>query len=123
MIVETISPFFKKVGNVFPCKDGATAGDFFEGKYNGQWKVKVNPRADRQVPNFIVIGPTSRVMVKAKYVRNEFERKQMCSDCFSICILDYTRIVKGLRIGRNIVKSLVIIGKCADWIQKSLRIN
>ena len=83
MIVETISPFVKKVGNVFPCKYGATAGEFFEGKYNGQWKVKVNPRADRQVPNFIVIGPTIRVMVKAKYVRNEFERKQMCSDCFS----------------------------------------
>ena len=83
MIVETISPFVKKVGNVFPCKYGATADEFFQGKYNGQWKVKVSPRADRQVPNFIVIGPDSRVMVKAKYVRNEFERKQMCSDCFS----------------------------------------
>ena len=83
MIVETISPFVKKVGNVYPCKYGATAGEFFEGKYNGHWKVRVNPRADRQVPNFVVIGPESRVMVKAKYVRSEFERKQMCSDCFS----------------------------------------
>ena len=83
MIAETISPFVKKVGNVFPCKYGATAGEFFEGKLNGNWRVKVNPRADRQVPNFIVIGPETKVMVKAKYVRNEYERKQMCSDCFS----------------------------------------
>ena len=83
MIAETISPFVKKVGNVFPCKYGATAGEYFEGKLNGNWRVKVNPRADRQVPNFIVIGPETKVMVKAKYVRNEYERKQMCSDCFS----------------------------------------
>ena len=83
MIAETISPFVRKVGNVFPCKYGATAGEYFEGKLNGNWRVKVNPRADRQVPNFIVIGPETKVMVKAKYVRNEYERKQMCSDCFS----------------------------------------
>ena len=83
MIVETISPFVKRVGNVLPCKYGATAGEYFEGKLNGNWRVKVNPRADRQVPNFIVIGPETKVMVKAKYVRNEYERKQMCSDCFS----------------------------------------
>ena len=42
MIAETISPFVKKVGNVFPCKYGATAGEFFEGKLNGNWRVKVN---------------------------------------------------------------------------------
>ena len=83
MIAETISPFVKRVGNVLPCKYGATAGEYFEGKLNGNWRVKVNPRADRQVPNFIVIGPETKVMVKAKYVRNEYERKQMCSDCFS----------------------------------------
>ena len=83
MITETISPFVKRVGDVSACKYGASAGEFFEGKLNGNWRVKVNPRADRQVPNFIVIGPETKVMVKAKYVRNEYERKQMCSDCFS----------------------------------------
>ena len=83
MIMETLSPFVKRVGDVFPCKYGATAGEYFEGKLNGNWRVKVNPRADRQVPNFIVLGTETKVMVKAKYVRNEYERKEMCSDCFS----------------------------------------
>ena len=30
LIMETISPFVKKVGNVYPCKYGATAGELFE---------------------------------------------------------------------------------------------
>ena len=83
IIIETIAPFVKRVGEVFPCKYGATAGEFFEGKLNGNWRVRVNPKPDRQVPNFIVLGAETKVMVKAKYVRNEFERKEMCSDCFS----------------------------------------
>ena len=37
----------------------------------------MNPRADRQVLYFIVIGPETRIMVKAKNVQSEFERKQM----------------------------------------------
>ena len=83
VIQETIAPFVKSVGHVVPCTYGSSAGEFFSGKYNGNWHVRVSPRADRQIPNFIVLGHDSKVMGKAKYVRKVYDRKEMCSDCFS----------------------------------------
>ena len=80
---ETIAPFVKNVVRVVPCKYGSSAGEFFAGKYNGNWNVRVVPKANCQVPNFIVMGHDSKVMAKAKYVRKVYDRKEMCSDCFS----------------------------------------
>ena len=57
--------------------------DFFSGKLNGVWRVKVTPRLERQIPNYIVVGQRERVMGKAVYSKASGNKMEMCSDCFS----------------------------------------
>ena len=83
MIKETISPFVQNVGNIVPCVYGTKDGEFFSGKFNGNWRVRVIPKKHKQVPNFIVLGKDAKVMVKAKYIRYVSAKKEMCADCFS----------------------------------------
>ena len=83
MIKETIAPFVHNVGNIVPCVYGAKDGEYFSGKFNGNWRVRVIPKQHKQVPNFIVLGKDAKVMVKAKYIRYVSAKKEMCADCFS----------------------------------------
>ena len=53
---EAITPFVKKILEVTPCvHTGSVKDDFFDGKYNGNWLVKIVPKNKVQVPNFIVV--------------------------------------------------------------------
>ena len=80
-IKESITPFVKKVLEVTPCiYRGNTKDDFFDGKMNGNWRIKVIPRNRVQIPNFIVVG--SDVMGKAVYTKRLDERIEMCADCY-----------------------------------------
>ena len=83
MIRETIAPFVQNVGNIVPCVYGVKDGEYFSGKFNGNWRVRVIPKQHKQVPNFIVLGKDAKVMVKAKYIRYVSAKKEMCADCFS----------------------------------------
>ena len=51
-ISDSVKAFVKEVIEVIPLKHGNENGDdFFNGKYNGIWRVKVSPRLERQIPN------------------------------------------------------------------------
>ena len=83
-IEEAIGPFVKEVTEVkslaYSYDDG---NEFFSGKKNGSWRVKVVPKMGSQIPNYIVVGNREKVMGKAVYSRNAGEKAQMCADCFS----------------------------------------
>ena len=84
LITESVTAYVKDVISVNPMVyDDENGDDFFKGKFNGNWRVKVSPTPGRQVPNFIVVGPKERVMAKAVYSKNAGNKLEMCSDCFS----------------------------------------
>ena len=66
-IKEAIKPFVKKIIDVFPCVHKAETDDFFKGHFDGSWRVKVEPKVNRQVPNYIVVDSTAQVLAKAVY--------------------------------------------------------
>lgn len=83
-IVDSVKAFVEEVIEVIPLKHGNENGeDFFSGKFNGVWRVKVTPRFQRQIPNYIVVGQRERVMGKAVYSKAAGNKLEMCSDCFS----------------------------------------
>ena len=83
-IADTIKPFVKSILEIVPCRHKAdTPDDFFEGHYDGNWRVKCVPKINKQVPNFIVVGKNSQVMGKVVYTKKMGIKEEMCSDCFS----------------------------------------
>ena len=82
---EAITPFVKKILEVTPCvHTGSVKDDFFDGKYNGNWLVKIVPKTKVQVPNFIVVGNDAEVQAKAVYTKKITEKEEMCSDCYRV---------------------------------------
>ena len=80
-IADVIAPFVKKVLEVAPCVyKGEIQDDFFAGKFDGNWRLKVIPRKDAYITNFIVIG--SDVQAKAVYTKRIGENEEMCTDCY-----------------------------------------
>ena len=80
-IIESISPFVKKVVDVVPCMHKSnTEDDFFDGKYNGNWRIKVVPRDEYYIPNFVVIGKD--VMGRIVYTKMAGSRMEMCTECY-----------------------------------------
>ena len=83
-ISDSIKAFVKEVFEVTPlCHGDENADDFFKGKFNGIWRVKVSPRVERQIPNYIVVGERAKAMGKAVYSKAAGNKMEMCSDCFS----------------------------------------
>ena len=83
-ISDSIKAFVKEVIEVTPlCHGDENVDDFFKGKFNGVWRVKVSPRVERQIPNYIVVGDRAKAMGKAVYSKAAGNKKEMCSDCFS----------------------------------------
>ena len=82
-IKEAIKPFVKKIIDVFPCVHKAETDDFFKGHFDGSWRVKVEPKMNRQVPNYIVVDSTAQVLAKAVYNKKVSDKQEMCADCFS----------------------------------------
>ena len=66
-IRESIGDFVSKIIEVSPCyyQKYDHLGDFFEGKLTGNWRVRVVPKLDICIPNFIVVGDA---MVQGKVV-------------------------------------------------------
>jgi hypothetical protein len=82
-IVESLTPFVKKIVEITPCiHRSVTKNDFFDGKYDGNWRLKVIPKSKVQVPNFIVVGNDAQVMAKAVYTKKIGGKEEMCADCF-----------------------------------------
>ena len=80
-IYESVSPFVKKVLEVKPCLHrGVVGDDFFAGKFDGNWRLKVIPRNKCYIPNFIVVGED--VMAKAVYTKRLGDKEDMCTECY-----------------------------------------
>ena len=83
-ISDSIKAFVKEVIEVTPlCHVDENGDDFFKGKNNGNWRVKVSPRIERQIPNYIVVGQRAKAMGKAVYSKAAGNKLEMCADCFS----------------------------------------
>ena len=80
-IEESIMPFVKTIISVVPCTY-AEGGNFFRGKYNGTWRVVVEPKRETGVPNFIVVDSVAKVQGQVNYVKSFHVRPEMCADCY-----------------------------------------
>ena len=81
-IKRAIEPFVKRILEVTATKHvGIAEDDFFHNSYDGNFKVKVQPKENMQVPNFIVVGKD--VCAKVVYKKTSSEKKQMCLNCYS----------------------------------------
>ena len=80
-IEEAVRPFVQEVKRIEPCKyrDG---DEFFKNKYNGIWRVVVEPKNGSFVPNFIVVDRDAKVQGQVQYRKKYDERPEMCSDCY-----------------------------------------
>ena len=64
-----------------PCQHrGMTDDDFFAGKFDGNWRLKVVPKRKVYIPNIIVIGQD--VMAKAVYTKRLGYKSDMCTNCY-----------------------------------------
>ena len=80
-LYEAVAPFVKKVIEISPgLHRGLSEDDFFAGKYNGNWRIKVIPKQKVYIPNFIVIG--DGVMGKAVYTKRLGDKSDMCTECY-----------------------------------------
>ena len=109
-IRETISPFVRRVVSITATTHyGKNENDFFHGRLTGDYKVKVVPLKDGQIPNYVSIGE-EHVMGRVHYVRKMIEKKVMCDACYStehmmrspecpgvVDWLDYVRQYEGVR--------------------------
>ena len=82
-IRETIRPFVKKVVSITATTHfGKNQNDFFSGRLTGDYKVKVVPLTEGQIPYYVSIGD-QQVMGRVHYVRKMTDKKVMCDACFS----------------------------------------
>lgn len=96
-IKETISPFVKKVVSVTATKHFTkNEKDFFHGTLNGNYKVKVVPLVNHQIPNYVPIGKDEQVQAKIHYVRHMTEKKVMCNNCYSTDHLANSDLCEGV---------------------------
>ena len=86
LILEAILPFVKEVKEIkATVHSSEDDDDFFSGRYDGNYKVKVVPAADQkvQIPNFIVVDKEHKVQAKVVYNKQIYERRSMCLNCYS----------------------------------------
>ena len=84
LIRESVGPFVQDVLLVDQGKYFEDKMDFFHGKYNGEWKVKVVARVGVLIPTFIIIGKTSKLVAQVQYTKisSDMEQEEICYDCF-----------------------------------------
>ena len=99
-IEESVLPFVKHIISIIPCTY-SEGGDFFRGKYNGNWRVVVEPKKQTGVPNFIVVGNSAKVQGQVHYVKSFTMRPEMCADCFQEGHLKKDRQCPGIRSWRD----------------------
>ena len=72
--------------------------DFFHGKYNGEWKVKVVARVGALIPTFIIIGKTSKLVVQ-RWKSNKEAKGGMDAE-----ILEESVVIDGSKTGESMKK-------------------
>ena len=89
-ILESISPFVEEVHDIIPLKHskrqltnvGDRASKFFEGKYDGNWRVSVTPKGSAEVPSFAAFGPEN-LQGTVKYSKRVQSVNELCWSCYS----------------------------------------
>ena len=89
-ILEAISPFVEEVHDIIPLKHskrqltnvGDRAAKFFEGKYDGNWRVSVTPKGSAEVPSFAAFGPEN-LQGTVKYSKRVQSVNELCWSCYS----------------------------------------
>ena len=71
-------------------------GEYFAGKLNGAWRVRVVPKKDIAVPNYIVVG-REKVQGKVVYTNKSTFRTQQCSNCYGEDHLMYELSCPGVK--------------------------
>ena len=84
LIREAVLPFVLEIKSVEPGKYFEKKMEFFHGKENGEWRVKVIARPGILVPSFIIVCKKSKVVGKVDYIKISTTAKQIevCYDCF-----------------------------------------
>ena len=89
-IEDAVSPFVEEVHDITPLKHsrrklnevGEKASKFFEGKFDGNWRVAVTPKGAADVPSFVVIGPKNLSGV-VKYSKRGQPVNELCWSCYA----------------------------------------
>ena len=82
-IRETIGPFVRRIVSITATTHHSNnENDFFHGRWTGDYKVKVVPLNDKQIPYYVSIGDQC-IMGRVHYVRKLADKKVMCDSCFA----------------------------------------
>ena len=89
-ISEAVSPFVEEIHDIIPLKHsrrqlanvGERASKFFEGKYDGNWRVSVTPKGSAEVPSFAAFGPDN-LQGTVKYSKRVQSVNELCWSCYS----------------------------------------
>ena len=83
-IKEAIRPFVKEVKRMEACKhregnrNVTEVEEFFKNKYNGMWRVVVEPKEKSHIPNYIVIGKGEKVQRQVQCRKKYGARPEIC---------------------------------------------
>ena len=89
-ISEAVSPFVEEIHDIIPLKHsrrqlanvGERASKFFEGKFDGNWRVSVTPKGSAEVPSFAAFGPDN-LQGTVKYSKRVQSVNELCWSCYS----------------------------------------
>ena len=89
-IKDAVSPFVDKVHDITPLKHtkrqlghiGDEALKFFEGKFDGNWRVSVTPKGTAEVPSFVAVGPEN-LQGTVKYSKRVQPVNELCWSCYT----------------------------------------
>ena len=89
-IKDAVSPFVDKVHDITPLKHtkrqlgviGDEALKFFEGKFDGNWRVSVTPKGTAEVPSFVAVGPEN-LQGTVKYSKRVQPVNELCWSCYA----------------------------------------
>ena len=117
-IRNAIAPFVAKIIEITPCtyNNDLDFGRFFAGKLNGNWRVRVEPKEDVGIPNFIVVGKEC-VQGKVVYGNKATVRIQQCANCYQDDHILNSDRCTGLREWQDYCKEFEEKKRAASLIQ------
>ena len=88
-ISEAVKPFVSEVNGVIPLKYSVNRikalpeqnRKYFEGKYDGSWRVSVSPKGAAEVPSFIAVGPED-MQGTIRYIKRGPPVEELCWSCY-----------------------------------------
>ena len=89
-IKDAVGPFVDQVHDITPLKHskrqlgpmGEDALKFFEGKFDGNWRVSVTPKGTAEVPSFVAVGPQN-LQGTVKYSKRVQPINELCWSCYA----------------------------------------